>query len=145
MSEPQEVFREAFQLVLSDLAQGRKRTAVVKALIRYGWSDEEAIQFVSYAENALAEYKDSPEGRRIFARRYCRHMWYGFLWCVGGSVVTALTFGASASGSGGDHYLIGLGAILFGIIDFFKGFLGWLRCGSMDFVKELRLRLKSWR
>jgi hypothetical protein len=145
MVEQREVFQEAFQLVISDLAQGRKKTAVVKSLIRYGWSDEEAIQFVSYAEKALAEYKVSAEGQRLFARRYCRHMWYGFLWSVGGSVVTALTFGVSASGSTGDYYLVGLGAILFGIIDFFRGFLGWLKYGSMDFVKELRLRLKCWR
>jgi hypothetical protein len=142
MAEQQGSFQEVFQAVVSDLAQGKKKTDVVRALAEEGWPDEEAIQLVDYAGKAFSEYKDSPEGRRVLAHRYSRHMLYGLLWTIGGTLVTAITYGSAVSGSGSGHYLIAWGAILFGIIDFFRGFCGWLRYGSMDFFGGLRLWLK---
>jgi len=50
-----------------------------------------------------------------------RNMVIGGLWCVGGILVTAITYGAASSGSGGGSYVIAWGAIVFGAIQFFKG------------------------
>jgi hypothetical protein len=47
-------------------------------------------------------------------------MIYGLLWCVGGIVVTALSYQAAAKASGG-RYLLAWGVILFGGIQFFRG------------------------
>jgi hypothetical protein len=47
-------------------------------------------------------------------------MLVGGLWCVGGIVVTAVSYGA-ASGPGGGGYVFAWGAILFGGIKFFTG------------------------
>ena len=48
-----------------------------------------------------------------------KDMIFGALWCLGGIIVTAITY-SSASESGGT-YIIAWGAIVFGAIQFFKG------------------------
>ena len=50
-----------------------------------------------------------------------RNMFVGGLWCVGGIVVTALTYSAA---SGGGSYVVAWGAIVFGGIQFCRGLLG---------------------
>ena len=45
-------------------------------------------------------------------------MMVGGLWCVGGILVTAITYSAA---SGGGHFVVAWGAILFGGIQFLKG------------------------
>jgi hypothetical protein len=51
-----------------------------------------------------------------------KNMLYGALWCVGGIVVTALTYGAAA-GAGRGRYIVAWGAILFGGIQFVRGLI----------------------
>jgi hypothetical protein len=63
----------------------------------------------------------SPSQRKEMADHYFKHMIYGVLWCVGGTVATVLSF---SSGRGG---VLFWGAIIFGIYDFFKGLGGWLK------------------
>jgi hypothetical protein len=48
-----------------------------------------------------------------------KNMLYGGLWCVGGTVVTALTYSAAAAGGG--RYVVAWGAIVFGAVQFFRG------------------------
>ena len=45
-----------------------------------------------------------------------RDMVIGGIWCVGGILVTALTYGAASSNPGGGRYVIAYGAIIFGAI-----------------------------
>lgn len=49
-----------------------------------------------------------------------RNIVVGGLWCVGGIVVTALTYSAS---SGGGRYVVAWGAILFGGIQLIRGLI----------------------
>jgi hypothetical protein len=46
----------------------------------------------------------------------------GLLWCVGGIVITALSYQAAAN-AGGGRYVLALGAILFGGIHFIRGMI----------------------
>ncbi|HLX59942.1 MAG TPA: hypothetical protein VKX17_01550 [Planctomycetota bacterium] len=62
------------------------------------------------------------EQRKVLSNAYFRHMIAGILWCVGGAVLTAVTL-ALGKGTG----LIFWGAIVFGIVDFFRGLFGWVR------------------
>ena len=48
-----------------------------------------------------------------------KNMLYGALWCIGGIVTTVWTY-AAASGDG--TYIVAWGAIIFGAIQFFRGF-----------------------
>lgn len=50
-----------------------------------------------------------------------RDMCVGAAWAVGGIVVTAITYARAASSSGGGHYFVAWGAILFGALQFFRG------------------------
>ena len=52
-----------------------------------------------------------------------RDMVVGAIWCIGGILVTALTYGAAASSPGGGRYVIAYGAIIFGAIQFLRGAL----------------------
>lgn len=47
-----------------------------------------------------------------------KNMLYGALWCIGGIVVTVVSYSAA---SGGGTYIVAFGAIIFGAIQFFKG------------------------
>jgi hypothetical protein len=53
-----------------------------------------------------------------------KNMLYGGLWCIGGVVVTALSYQAAAN-AGGGSYVLAWGAILFGGIQFIRGMLQW--------------------
>ncbi len=52
-----------------------------------------------------------------------KNMLYGALWCIGGILVTAVTF--SAAGKGGT-YVVAWGAIIFGGIQFFRGLFQYM-------------------
>jgi hypothetical protein len=54
----------------------------------------------------------------------CSQMMSGLAWCVGGAVITVVSYTAAASGPGGGSYVVAWGAILFGGIRFLKGFAG---------------------
>ena len=56
------------------------------------------------------------------ASQYKRHMLYGLLWVVGGTIVTVATMSAASEGG---YYFVFWGAILWGVIDFFRGLIGW--------------------
>ena len=53
------------------------------------------------------------------------NMTVGLLWCVGGSLVTGVTYNMAVS-SGGGSYVIAWGAIVFGGLQFLKGLAQWL-------------------
>jgi len=52
-----------------------------------------------------------------------RNMFFGALWFIGGSAVTAYSYEAAAESPGGGTYFFAWGAILFGGIQFVKGLL----------------------
>jgi len=53
-----------------------------------------------------------------------RNMVFGALWCIGGILVTAITY--SAASSGGGTYFVAWGAILFGGLQFLQGLVQFL-------------------
>lgn len=55
-----------------------------------------------------------------------RNMVMGGLWCVGGTIVTVLSYASASNQSGGGSYVVAWGAILFGAIQFFRGLAGVL-------------------
>jgi len=125
--EEQKAIEKLSAAVAKELAEGKKKEEVTKKLLKQGWPKESANNFVENINQALERYKNSPEGQRILASKYKRHMIYGVLWAVGGTAVTAATYSAASSGG---VYFVAWGAILFGIIDFFRGLFGWLKYRS---------------
>jgi hypothetical protein len=60
-------------------------------------------------------FKLQKKANREVARK---NMVFGAIWCIGGTLVTALTYQAA---SGGGHYIIAWGAIIFGGFQFLRG------------------------
>jgi hypothetical protein len=52
-----------------------------------------------------------------------KNMLHGALWCIGGVIVTVGTYSAAGPG---DTYFIAWGAILFGSLQFLKGFFQYI-------------------
>jgi len=59
------------------------------------------------------------QARTVAEKRMLR----GALWCIGGILVTGITY-LAASGPGGGTYVVAWGAIVFGAIQFFRGLTG---------------------
>lgn len=125
--EEEKAVQQLADTVASDLAQGKSKEKIVKWLVKQDFPENEATAFVNQVEEEMNRLKETPEGRQILAKKYSRHMLYGVLWAAGGTIVTVATYEAAASNPGGGTYVIAWGAILFGIIDFFRGLFGWLK------------------
>ena len=122
--EEQEALEKLSEAVATELAGGKSQEQITKDLVKQGWPEESAMNFVQNISVALEQYKESPEGKHILASKYKRHMIYGLLWTIGGTAITIATFSAA---SGGGFYIVAWGAIIWGIIDFFRGLFGWLK------------------
>lgn len=112
--EEQQATKVVKDMVAEKLAEGKNAKKIVEELVKGGWSQESATQFVTTTEQ---QFKQSPEGRQILASKYKRRMLYGVLWLIGGAILTGVTQGN----------FIFFGAIIWGLIDFFRGFFGWLK------------------
>jgi hypothetical protein len=126
--EEQNAVDQLAQYVAQNLAAGKDKGGITKELVKLGWAKETAAQFVDNIEEELKrraeEYKRTPEGRQAMAAQYKRHMLYGILWAAGGTAVTIATYEAASEGG---WFIVAWGAIIFGIIDFFRGLFGWLK------------------
>ena len=76
-------------------------------------------EFTIQAADAPAEPMDDPA--RAAANK--RILW-GAAWCLGGILVTVLSYAAAANSPAGGTYFIAWGAILFGAIQIFRGMTG---------------------
>ncbi len=126
--EEQKALEDLNEAVAASLVQGTGKDKIVKELVKQGWNADEAADYVNAVEQSVNDYKNSPEGRKVIAGKYKRHMIWGLVWAVGGTIVTAATY--SAASEKGGHYVIAWGAILFGVVDFFRGLFGWMNHSS---------------
>jgi hypothetical protein len=55
-----------------------------------------------------------------------KNMLFGALWCIGGIIVTAVTYNMASSGGGG-RYFIAWGPVVFGAFQFFNGLFQFLK------------------
>lgn len=87
-------------------------------LIEHGLDKESATNIVSAVQNRIEEHKQDEYTLKQEAAR--KDMVRGGLWCGLGIVVT---IGSYAMASGGGHYVVAWGAIIFGGIQFFRGLM----------------------
>ncbi|NIS68518.1 MAG: hypothetical protein GTO12_06055 [Proteobacteria bacterium] len=125
--EQEKAIKAVSEAVASALAEGRSKEKVVKDLVKQDWPEVTAIEFVDRIEQEVSQYRNSPEWRQTMARGYARHMLYGLLWACGGTVFTIVTYVAALSRPSGGVYFVAWGAIVFGVIDFCRGLVGWLK------------------
>ena len=126
-TDEQKIIEQVVTYIAKELSEGKKKDKIVKELVKQGWPVETAWNLMAQTEKLIEDYRNSPEGRQIMANSAKRHMIYGILWCTGGSVITYLTYSAASEGG---VYFVFWGAILWGIIDFFRGLLNWYKYKS---------------
>ena len=71
--------------------------------------------------------KEIPELTRAVGQKMMLH---GFLWCVGGIVVTVVSYSMATSSSSGGTYFVAWGAVLFGGWQIIKGLYKFLTAPS---------------
>jgi hypothetical protein len=116
--------QEMLNNVVQQLAQGKQPARIIKELEKQGWSKENATTLVDQGQQALKAYQESPEGRQAMASKYKRAMLFGVLWTVGGIIATVISVNVASSGG---TYFVFWGAVIFGIYDFIRGLIGWLK------------------
>lgn len=107
---PEQVVESIYRFVAEQMHNGVAPSEIKKVLIENGLSEETAATVINNMKEAQAQaHKEAGKKNMIF----------GALWCIGGILVTALTYQAASSGGG--SYVVAWGAIVFGAIQFFRG------------------------
>jgi hypothetical protein len=113
MSEPEmtnEQYVEAVYTFAAEQMRDGVAPAKIKAsLIEKGVDEESAGVVVRNLKEARS---------KAIKEAANKNMLFGALWCIGGIVVTALTYSAAA---GGGRYVVAWGAVVFGAIQFVRG------------------------
>jgi hypothetical protein len=107
-----------FQYAVMELANGKSHQVVEKLVAGRGVSPEVARTIVKDAEYAV---------RKVRREKYKKRMTRGFLWTVAGVVITCGTF--MFAGQLGGKFVLLYGAIIYGLIDFVVGLIGWISNG----------------
>ena len=81
-------------------------------LTQRGVDTDTAFAAIEKVENQLNGV-DRKAGRK--------DMIWGALWFIGGSLVTLITYSNASSSPSGGRYTVAYGAIIFGLIQFFRG------------------------
>jgi hypothetical protein len=116
---------ELSSLVADELARGQSREDVVTLLVRRGWPEVSARHFVENKAQKLPTQRESSRESTVTAEMYRRKMIRGLIWTVVGVILTAVMYRASSS-TGSSMYFIWWGTVLFGLVDFVTGLIGWL-------------------
>jgi hypothetical protein len=101
-----QVYNRAAQLMIH---QKKDMFEVKRILVDDGLDEASALAVVTNLDDQITKAKKETAKK---------DMLYGALWCVGGTIVTFISY---SSASGGGSYVITWGAILFGGIQFFRG------------------------
>ena len=108
--DQQEIVNQIYGFTADMLYNQKKSIEETKAaLIENGLRAEEADVVIANLQNQYKQEKREAGNK---------NMLYGALWCVGGLLVTILTYSAASDGG---TYVVAWGAVIFGAIQFFKG------------------------
>lgn len=109
--EAQELVNKVYEYTANLMFEQKKSLPETKRLlVEQGLTAEDADIVISNLQAQMREAKRSAANENMI---------YGALWCIGGLLVTIITYSA-ASESGGT-YVVAWGAVIFGAIQFFKG------------------------
>lgn len=106
---PEQYVEAVYQFAAEHMRNGLPPDQIEKKLIEQGLEAEAAATVVGNLVQAKA---------KAIKEAGSKNMLYGALWCIGGIVVTAVTYSAAI---GGGTYVVAWGAIAFGAIQFFRG------------------------
>lgn len=112
---PEQQLQAAYVYAAEQMNQGVATNTVRDRLIEQGMDADTAATVVDEMKAALRR-ANQDAGRQ--------NMIYGALWCIGGTVVTVVTYQAAAAGG---RYVVAWGAIAFGGFQFLRGLIQYAR------------------
>lgn len=108
--DQQEIINQIYGFTADMLYNQKKSVEETKAaLIGNGLKPEDADVVISNLQNQYKQEKKEAGNKNMLC---------GALWCIGGLLVTFLTYSAASNGG---TYVVAWGAVVFGAIQFFKG------------------------
>ncbi|MBR5822608.1 MAG: hypothetical protein IKY67_00515 [Paludibacteraceae bacterium] len=109
--EAQEFVNRVYEYTANLMFEQKKNQSETKEiLIEQGLTAEDADIVITNLQEQMKQAKNSAANKNMI---------YGALWCVGGLLVTAITY--SVASENGGTYIVTWGAVIFGAIQFFKG------------------------
>ena len=105
-----EVLQAVYTFTAEQMEANVSHTQIVSTLVEKGIDEESASTIVEQVAEAR---------REAFHSAGKKNMIFGALWAVGGTVVTIGSY--SAVSEGGGRYVVAWGAVIFGVIQFFRG------------------------
>ncbi len=111
-SSEEQVVKAVYEHAAGLVRAGKSRAEVKQALEDHGLDAEIAG---TVADNIFRARTEAVQ------KAGQKNMLVGAIWCIGGIVVTAATYGAAASSPTGGSYVVAWGAIVFGAVQFFRG------------------------
>jgi len=115
-------YASGVDLVKREVLGGKDKNTILKMLKKEGLTPANAQK--AY-ESALSELENSDTGPVMLAEKYRKQMNRGLIWAVAGTVITIDSYSVASSSPTGGTFYICWGAVLFGIIDFFVGYISW--------------------
>jgi hypothetical protein len=107
----QELLTIGYQRAVALINQGKSRSQIETELKSTGLSQESVSGIVNHVFGLRKKANRDAASKNLVL---------GALWCVGGAVVTIVTY-QIATESGGGTYFVAWGAVLFGGIQFLRG------------------------
>jgi len=105
----EEVVKAVYTLAAEQMKNGASSDQIQSMLVEKGLDQGSAATIVT----SLSRMR-----KKAIREAGRKKMLYGALWCIGGIIVTVITYSAA---SGGGRYIVAWGAIIFGAIQFFRG------------------------
>jgi hypothetical protein len=112
-------------LLQNNLPEGRGKEAIIWQLTSENWPERSAVRFVNSVEQSIARKKNAQGDQTALADKHKKRMFRGLAWTTVGIIITSFSY--SVDSPNGGTYVIWWGAIFYGLYDFLKGLVGWLR------------------
>ena len=108
----EEKVNNAIDMAQKMVYQGYSNGEIRMALMEYGFNYDDAESILKHV------YDESPSPEN---KAKSNDVAVGFLWLIGGLLVTAITY--SAASECGDMYIIAYGPVIYGVVRLIKGLL----------------------
>jgi len=122
--EDKKVIEGYTRFVEKKLDKGVHPEKIASELVKSGWTEDSAIEFVEQIEARMDEWEDSPEGRSQLLHRAMRRTIIGFILLAIG--ISSLILSALEIKKGNGMMFIAIGPLLVGGYLFLVGLFDWL-------------------
>ena len=120
-TDEQKTLEKLYESVAYRIVHGESKGSIVSDLMAQGWDSESALELINNVEETVEEYVQPPkEWKQTKTRRYIAPILIGAVCLAAG-----ITFFVIGIISPEYKYILPIGLLVFGAINFFWGFGMW--------------------